>query len=178
MASQETYDGTPNTGVNAVVASSTGFDTTQSMPPQRRGSLGEDDVVHGATGSEDGVEGLVIAGYEDRYIRFFDANSGKYGRPVSTISTNELTGQCTYTMLAHPSAISSLSLSPDGRELVSGGHDASLRFWSLEKRNCTQEITSHRIMRGEGVCAVVWSPDGRFVISTGGDGAVKVFSRS
>jgi len=81
-------------------------------------------------------------------------------------------------MLAHPSAISSLSISPDGRELVSGGHDASLRFWDLEKRKCTQDITSHRIMRGEGVCAVVWSPDARWVISCGGDGAVKVFSRS
>lgn len=86
-------------------------------------------------------------------------------------------GQCTYTMLAHPSAISSLSLSPDGRELVSAGHDASLRFWSLEKRSCTQEITSHRLMRGEGVCAVVWSRDGRWVVSGGGDGVVKVFSR-
>ncbi|EXJ93930.1 hypothetical protein A1O1_02323 [Capronia coronata CBS 617.96] len=162
MASQETYDGTRNTGVNAVVASSTGFDTRDSLAPGRRGSMGEDDVVHGATGSDDGVEGVVIAGYEDRYIRFFDANSG----------------QCTYTMLAHPSAISSLSLSPDGKELVSGGHDASLRFWSLEKRSCTQEISSHRIMRGEGVCSVVWSPDGRWVISCGGDGAVKVFSRT
>ncbi|EXJ92155.1 hypothetical protein A1O3_00705 [Capronia epimyces CBS 606.96] len=162
MASQETYDGTRNTGVNAVVASSTGFDTRDSVAPGRRGSMGEDDVVHGATGSDDGVEGVVIAGYEDRYIRFFDAN----------------TGQCTYTMLAHPSAISSLSLSPDGKELVSGGHDASLRFWSLEKRSCTQEISSHRIMRGEGVCSVVWSPDGRWVISCGGDGAVKVFSRT
>lgn len=162
MASQETYDGTQDTSINAVVASSTGFDTNQSSSPARRASLGEDDIVHGATGGDGGVEGFVIAGYEDRYVRFFDANSG----------------QCTYTMLAHPSAISSLSLSPDGRELVSGGHDASLRFWSLEKRNCTQEITSHRIMRGEGVCAVVWSPDGRFVISAGGDGAVKVFSRS
>src|SRR5256885_6780636 len=86
-------------------------------------------------------------------------------------------GQCTYTMLAHPSAISSLSLSPDGRELVSAGHDASLRFWSLEKRSCTQEITSHRLMRGEGVVDVVWSQDGRWVISAGGDGVVKVFSR-
>ncbi|KIX92975.1 uncharacterized protein Z520_11248 [Fonsecaea multimorphosa CBS 102226] len=162
MASQETYDGTANTGINAVVASSAGFDTRDSVAPGRRGSMGEEDVVHGATGSEGGVEGVVIAGYEDRYIRFFDANSG----------------QCTYTMLAHPSAISSLSLSPDGKELVSGGHDASLRFWSLEKRSCTQEISSHRIMRGEGVCGVVWSPDGRWVISCGGDGAVKVFSRS
>jgi len=40
--------------------------------------MGEDDVVHGATGSGGGVEGVIISGYEDRYIRFFDANSGMY----------------------------------------------------------------------------------------------------
>ena len=78
MASLETYDGTPNTGVNAIVASTTGFDTSMSVAPGRRGSMGEDDVVHGATGSDGGVEGVVIAGYEDRYIRFFDANSGMF----------------------------------------------------------------------------------------------------
>jgi len=86
-------------------------------------------------------------------------------------------GQCTYSMLAHPSAISSLSLSKDGREAVSAGHDASIRFWDLEKRVCVQEFTSHRIMRGEGVCSVVWSTDGRLVVSAGGDGVVKVFVR-
>ncbi|KAJ9221645.1 hypothetical protein DTO271D3_3039 [Paecilomyces variotii] len=159
MASLETYDGTPSTGVNSVVATTIGFDGTADLDPSR--TLADEEVVHGATGSSGGVEGVIISGYEDRYIRFFDANSG----------------QCTYTMLAHPSAISSLSLSPDGRELVSAGHDASLRFWSLEKRSCTQEITSHRLMRGEGVCAVVWSRDGRWVVSGGGDGVVKAFSR-
>ncbi|PGH21306.1 hypothetical protein AJ80_03356 [Polytolypa hystricis UAMH7299] len=160
MASLETYDGTPSTGVNSVVTSTIGFDGTANLDPNR--ALAEEEaVVHGATGSSGGVEGVIISGYEDRYIRFFDANSG----------------QCTYTMLAHPAAISSLSLSPDGRELVSAGHDASLRFWSLEKRSCTQEITSHRLMRGEGVCSVVWSQDGRWVVSGGGDGVVKVFSR-
>lgn len=80
-------------------------------------------------------------------------------------------------MLAHPSAIAALALSPDARELVSAGHDASLRFWSLEKRSCVQELTSHRLMRGEGVCAVVWSQDGRWVVSGGGDGVVKIFAR-
>ncbi|OJD11787.1 hypothetical protein AJ78_07514 [Emergomyces pasteurianus Ep9510] len=160
MASLETYDGTRATGVNSVVASTMGFDGTANLDPNR--ALAEEEaIVHGATGTSGGVEGVVISGYEDRYIRFFDANSG----------------QCTYTMLAHPAAISSLSLSPDGHELVSAGHDASLRFWSLEKRNCSQEITSHRLLRGEGVCAVVWSRDGRWVVSGGGDGVVKVFSR-
>jgi striatin 1/3/4 len=80
-------------------------------------------------------------------------------------------------MVAHPSAISSLSLSKDGREAVSAAHDASIRFWSLEKRTCTQEITSHRVTSGEGVCSVVWSQDGRLVVSAGGDGVVKVFAR-
>ncbi|OKP12239.1 Striatin Pro11 [Penicillium subrubescens] len=158
MASLETYDGTPSTGVNSVVTTTVGFDGSANLDPSR--TMAEEEVVHGATGSSS-VEGVIISGYEDRYIRFFDANSG----------------QCTYTMLAHPAAIASLSLSPDGRELVSAGHDASLRFWNLEKRSCTQELTSHRLMRGEGVCAVVWSRDGRLVVSGGGDGVVKVFSR-
>jgi striatin 1/3/4 len=76
MASLETYDGTPSTGVNSVVASTTGFDGTLGLDPSR-GLSEEDSVVHGATGSKGGVEGVIISGYEDRYIRFFDANSGK-----------------------------------------------------------------------------------------------------
>ncbi|OCK82830.1 WD40 repeat-like protein [Lepidopterella palustris CBS 459.81] len=162
MASGETYKGTPATGVNSVVVTSVGLEGTMSVD-SGRGVSEDESIVHGATGSSSGggVEGVVISGHEDRFIRLFDANSG----------------QCTYSMLAHPSSISSLSLSKDGREAVSAGHDASIRFWSLEKRICTQEIASHRIMRGEGVCSVVWSQDGRLVVSAGGDGVVKVFAR-
>jgi striatin 1/3/4 len=177
MASLDTYDGTMATGVNSVVATTNGLDTSLTFDSSR--GLSEDDsIVHGATGSSGGIEGIIISGHEDRYIRFYDANSGEF--PLFTLHPTQLIsppGQCTYTMLAHPAAISALSLSPDGRELVSAGHDASLRFWSLEKRSCVQEITSHRLMRGEGVCSVVWSQDGRWVVSGGGDGVVKVFAR-
>ncbi|CAK7275249.1 1,2-dihydroxy-3-keto-5-methylthiopentene dioxygenase [Sporothrix epigloea] len=164
MASLETYNGTPATSVNAVVATTIGLEQTQ-IGDEDLGTCGSGGA--GPTGggrrsmAGSGVEGVIISGHEDQFIRFFDANSG----------------QCTYNMLAHPASISSLSLSPDGRELVSAGHDASLRFWSLEKRTCTQEITAHRIMRGEGVCDVVWSQDGRWVVSGGGDGIIKVFAR-
>ncbi|KAF7558462.1 hypothetical protein G7046_g5706 [Stylonectria norvegica] len=162
MDSMETYDGSLRTSVNAVVATTIGLDQAH----QHHSSIGEEDATTGATGggrsqAGSGVEGTIISGHEDRFVRFFDANSG----------------QCTYNMLAHPDAISSLSLSPDGRELVSAGHDASLRFWSLEKRSCTQEMTSHRVMRGEGICSCVWSQDGKWVVSAGGDGVVKVFAR-
>lgn len=76
MASLETYDGTPSTGVNYVVTSTVGFDGTANLDPNR-GLTEEENVVHGATGTSGGVEGVIISGYEDRYIRFFDANSGK-----------------------------------------------------------------------------------------------------
>lgn len=193
MASLETYDGTLGTSVNSVVATTVGLE--QSQHPTGHGGLGLNEEDSGASGAGptgggrqmagSGVEGVIISGHEDRFVRFFDANSGKFGaqfrqdnlRRDRDTNRTSITGQCTYNMLAHPASISSLSLSPDGRELISAGHDASLRFWSLEKRSCTQEITSHRIMRGEGVCAVVWSQDGRWVVSGGGDGVVKVFAR-
>ena len=76
MASLETYDGTPETGVNTVVATTIGLDGSLSTDSGR--ALSEDEsVIHGATGSSGGVEGVVISGHEDRYIRFFDANSGE-----------------------------------------------------------------------------------------------------
>ncbi|KAI4681537.1 hypothetical protein J4E81_009895 [Alternaria sp. BMP 2799] len=137
MASNESYDGTPATGITSVVTSSQYLEGSS----QEAGRGGPDEEgIHGPTGSANGgLEGVVISGHEDHLIRFFDANSG----------------QCTYSMLAHPAAISSLSLSKDGREAVSAGHDASIRFWSLDKRICTQEITAHRIMRGEGGDGIV-----------------------
>ena len=80
MASSETYDGTPKTGINAVVATSVGPSEGMSSIDGARALPEEESVVHGATGSSErgGVEGVVISGHEDRYIRFFDANSGEY----------------------------------------------------------------------------------------------------
>lgn len=86
MASNETYDGTPATGVNSVVVtgSSVGtYDPAGAMNlslDSGRGVTEDETVVHGATGSSKtgGIEGVIISGHEDRYVRFFDANSGTW----------------------------------------------------------------------------------------------------
>jgi striatin 1/3/4 len=77
MASNETYDGTPATAVNAVVVTSLGLEG--NISDINRGLLEDENMVHGATGSSThgGIEGVVISGHEDQFIRFFDANSGK-----------------------------------------------------------------------------------------------------
>jgi striatin 1/3/4 len=74
MASNETYDGTSATGITSVVTSS-----QNTEPGAQDAARGEDDANHGPTGSNSGggLEGVIISGHEDQFIRFFDANSGK-----------------------------------------------------------------------------------------------------
>ena len=73
MASNETYDGTMHTSVNAVVATSQSLEASNASDSSR--ALDAEDVG-GPTGSREGVEGVVISGHEDRYVHFFDVNSG------------------------------------------------------------------------------------------------------
>lgn len=77
MASSETYDGTPATGITSVVTTSQSIEGTSSQDSGR--GADEEGVVHGPTGSNSagGVEGVIISGHEDQLIRFYDANSGK-----------------------------------------------------------------------------------------------------
>ena len=79
MASSETYDGTAATGVNSVVVASSGEGSIGGSSGNLEAS-GEEVAAEplGATGSVKGggVEGVVISGHEDQFVRFFDANSG------------------------------------------------------------------------------------------------------
>lgn len=79
MASLETYNNSISTGVNAIVATTNGLDGSLSFD-SGRGLSENEGVVSGATGTSGGVEGIIISGHEDRYIRFYDANSGKFHR--------------------------------------------------------------------------------------------------
>lgn len=99
MDSMETYDGSVKTGVNAIVATTIGLDQGN----QHHGSsLGgeEENAAGGPTGGRSmagsGVEGTIISGHEDRFVRFFDANSGTYMRLPSA----EMRGSSTKLTLA------------------------------------------------------------------------------
>ena len=75
MASLETYDGTLATSVNAVVATTVGLDQPQGPNEEDSGS-GGGPTGGGRAMAGSGVEGVIISGHEDRFVRFFDANSG------------------------------------------------------------------------------------------------------
>lgn len=81
MMSQETYDGTPETGVNSVVAS------TLNLESGIEAGREDEALTAGATGLKGGVGGVIISGHEDQFVRIFDANSGKCISPAFSLSS-------------------------------------------------------------------------------------------
>lgn len=88
MASNETYDGTLGTSINSVVATSLGLEGAGPNAIDAGRGMEAEEVGAGATGSREGVEGVVISGHEDRFVRFFDANSGMSPNPPIPIPSH------------------------------------------------------------------------------------------
>lgn len=84
MASNETYDGTTATSINSIVANRTATAMVNGGQSWSEMTESNDrDNAAAPTGTAQGVEGVIVSGHEDRYIRFFDANSGKLRHKVN-----------------------------------------------------------------------------------------------
>ncbi|WP_017663341.1 WD40 repeat domain-containing protein [Baaleninema simplex] len=78
--------------------------------------------------------------------------------------------QCLNTLTSHSRGVQALALSPDGRFLVSGGSDATLKFWSLPSGQEQQTWKIHRNI----VATIALSPDGKTLASGSRDETAKL----
>ena len=102
-------------------------------------------------------EAQVVATGTNRKITWYDVYDGQARREIEASESGE---------------VSTLDVSADGEQLVSGGADTTLRLWNYDEGNVvavgkchSTEITKARI-----------SPDQRRVISTSADGAIMVWA--
>jgi WD40 repeat protein len=68
--------------------------------------------------------------------------------------------------------VSSVAYSPDGRHIISGSRDSTIRIWDAEAGSTVgKPLEGHT----SWVSSVAYSPDGRHIISGSGDNTIRIW---
>ena len=76
-----------------------------------------------------------------------------------------------YGRWGHEDWVRSVAVTPDGRYVVSGSDDKTVRVWDWQSGKEVRRLTGHE----RGVMSVAVTPDGRYVVSGSHDGTVRVW---
>lgn len=71
----------------------------------------------------------------------------------------------------HTDSVSSVNFSPDGKTVVSGSDDNTVRVWDTESGDQISVMTGHT----DSINSVNFSPDGKFVVSGSTDNTVRIW---
>lgn len=72
---------------------------------------------------------------------------------------------------AHTGGVLTVAVAPDGKQVVSGGADNTIRFWDPATRKETRSLTGHQ----QAVSSLAFSPDSKRLASGGYDGTIRLW---
>ncbi len=98
-------------------------------------------------------------------------NKTSWLRPL-TPSFTPPGGRLLRTLTGHRGSVTALAMTPDGKLVISGSDDKTLKVWSLETGTELFTLNGH----SKSVNAVVVTPDSKLVISGSDDKTLKVWS--
>ena len=78
--------------------------------------------------------------------------------------------RCVHTLSRHRGAIAAVALTKDGKKLVTGSHDQTLRLWSVKTGSLLKTFSDH----SKEIYCVAISGDGKLVASGGADNSIKI----
>jgi ribosome assembly protein 4 len=79
--------------------------------------------------------------------------------------------RCTTSLEGHTEAVLVAAFSPDGRQLATGGGDATLRLWDILTETPLATLTGHT----NWILCAAWSPDGKRLATGGMDKDVRIW---
>jgi WD40 repeat protein len=82
---------------------------------------------------------------------------------------------CQAVLEGHTGNVSSLVLSWDGRRVVSGSSDSTLRIWDVQTGECLKVLKGHKETEISGILALILSADGRILVSASDDSTIRIW---
>ena len=114
------------------------------------------------------IRPIVIVGLIAVLLTAACTNSAKYeDKSIGLVHT--LVGEGSQ---GRSSIVESASYSPDGKYIVSGSHDKTIKVWNSR----TGALLLHILKgHGSGIASVSYSPDGQYILSGSSDKTIKVW---
>ena len=81
------------------------------------------------------------------------------------------TWHCTYTLSRHTAAVSAVAITRDGKKVVTGSYDKTLRLWSTKTGSLLKTFSDH----SKEVHCVTVSGDGKYIASGSADRTIKLW---
>ena len=114
----------------------------------------------------------VASGHKDNVIRLWDVETGNLvellGKPViystAGYGFRPIYSKSYYINEGHFDTVMSIAYTPDGKYLVSGSADKSIRIWDLKTHNTIQVIKAYKGIL-KFVSSIVISPNGKYILS-------------
>ncbi len=92
--------------------------------------------------------------------------------PITEITISWQNAQTIRTLTGHSQSVGALAISPDGKTLVSGSDDTTIKVWNLETGNLLLTLTGHTDI----ILSLAISPNGQTIASSSLDGTVKLWN--
>ena len=93
-------------------------------------------------------------------------------RHVLCSNSTHVIASTAQTLIGHTSYVQSVSWSPDGKHIVSGSLDNTVRIWNAQSGTCIHTLTGHT----SGIHSVSWSHDSSMIASGSDDKTIKIWS--
>lgn len=122
-------------------------------------------------------DGKTIIGCSRSSIGVITTGCGSSYRPnynTDVLIWDAETGDLLKALKGHAVRVQSAVYSPDGKTIVSGGEDNTIRIWNAETGALLKTLEGHT----RGVQSAAYSPDGKTIMSVGGDDTVLLWDVS